>query len=87
MWYLPAWAVFSAPQSLQPSPHMITCRLHFKFKFVLFLGSILPESLEALNQLNLLLWEHPRKDLATVHNPLEQLGVLGRFHELTELLN
>ena len=24
---LPAWAVLRAPQSLQPSPHMITCRL------------------------------------------------------------
>ena len=31
---LPAWAVFNAPQSLQPSPHMMTCRLHFKSKFM-----------------------------------------------------
>lgn len=27
---MPAWAVFSAPQSLHPSPHMITCRLFKK---------------------------------------------------------
>ena len=34
---LPAWAVFSAPQSLQPSPHMITCRLHFDSSLIWFL--------------------------------------------------
>ena len=40
---------------------------------------ILPQTLEAFNQLNLLLWQHPGKDLSSVDNPLEQLGVLSRW--------
>ena len=42
---------------------------------------ILPQTLEALNQLNLLLWQHPGKDLSSVDDPLEQLGVLSRCDE------
>ena len=36
-----------------------------------------PQVLEALYELDLLVWQHPRKDLAAVNDPLEQLRVLG----------
>ena len=39
-----------------------------------------PQLLEALNQLDLLIWQHPGKDLAPVDNSLEQLRVHAPDH-------
>ena len=38
-----------------------------------------PQLLETLNQLDLLVWQHPGEDLAPVDNSLEQLRVLWRL--------